>query len=202
MSEQLLLILIPTIAAVSLTPGMCMTLAFTLGLSIGYRRTLPMMLGELLGVALVVTATVLLLAWLLALEPHYFQGLSLIGAGYLLWIAWQLWHAQEHFAAGDKSETLRPWALLLLGFTTAVMNPKGWAFMIALLPGFIVATKPIAPQLTVLLAVMMITEFLSMSLYAGGGRWLRGLLKHDHNLLLLNRIAAVMMLCVTGLVLI
>ena len=43
MNAELLWVFIPTIAAISLTPGMCITLAFTLGLSQGYRRTLWMM---------------------------------------------------------------------------------------------------------------------------------------------------------------
>ena len=33
MNPELLWVFIPTIAAISVTPGMCMTLAFTLGLS-------------------------------------------------------------------------------------------------------------------------------------------------------------------------
>ena len=201
MSEELLLLLIPTIAAVSLTPGMCMTLAFSLGLSIGYRGTLFMMLGELLGVALVVSATTLLLTWLLALDAVYFQVLAIVGAAYLLWIAWQLWNTKEHFASGTKGVTLGPLALLALGFSTAVMNPKGWAFMIALLPGFISAERDLAPQLVVLLSVVVVSEFLSMSLYASGSRWLGRLLKDDHNLVIVNRLAAIMMLLVAGWVL-
>jgi homoserine/homoserine lactone efflux protein len=201
MSEELLLLLIPTIAAVSLTPGMCMTLAFSLGLSIGYRGTLFMMLGELLGVTLVVSATTLLLTWLLALDAVYFQVLAIVGAAYLLWIAWQLWNTKEHFASGTKGVTLGPLALLALGFSTAVMNPKGWAFMIALLPGFISAERDLAPQLVVLLSVVVVSEFLSMSLYASGGRWLGRLLKDDHNLVIVNRLAAIMMLLVAGWVL-
>ena len=46
-----------TIAAVSFTPGLCMALAFTLGLTVGYRKTLWMMAGELVGLAVVFTAT-------------------------------------------------------------------------------------------------------------------------------------------------
>ncbi len=57
MSPDLIVLFIPTIASVSFTPGLCMTLAFTLGLSIGYKRTLWMMLGELTGVATVFAAT-------------------------------------------------------------------------------------------------------------------------------------------------
>ena len=45
-----LAVFIPTFFFVSITPGMCMTLAMTLGMSIGVRRTLWMMIGELLGV--------------------------------------------------------------------------------------------------------------------------------------------------------
>ncbi len=44
---------IPTFLFVSVTPGMCMTLAMTLGMTQGVRRTLWMMWGEMLGVALV-----------------------------------------------------------------------------------------------------------------------------------------------------
>ena len=44
---------VPTFFFVSVTPGMCMTLAMTLGMSLGVRRTLHMMWGELVGVGLV-----------------------------------------------------------------------------------------------------------------------------------------------------
>ncbi len=49
MNSALLGLFIPTFFFVSITPGMNMTLALTLGMSVGYRRTLWMMVGELLG---------------------------------------------------------------------------------------------------------------------------------------------------------
>jgi threonine/homoserine/homoserine lactone efflux protein len=52
----LIALFLPTAFFISVTPGMCMTLALTLGLSIGYKRTLWMMAGELLGVACVMVA--------------------------------------------------------------------------------------------------------------------------------------------------
>ncbi|MGC9401817.1 LysE family translocator, partial [Vibrio genomosp. F10 str. 9ZC157] len=45
MNTALLGMFIPTFFFVSITPGMCMTLALTLGMSIGYRRALWMMAG-------------------------------------------------------------------------------------------------------------------------------------------------------------
>ena len=49
MSITLLSIFVPTFFFVSITPGMCMTLALTLGMSIGIRRSLHMMWGRAAG---------------------------------------------------------------------------------------------------------------------------------------------------------
>ena len=65
-----------TIAAVSMTPGMCMTLAFTLGMTVGYRSALWMMMGELLGVAVVFSATFWSLTWVRDQGASWFAALS------------------------------------------------------------------------------------------------------------------------------
>ena len=44
-----LLLFIPTFFVVSITPGMCMTLALTMGMTIGVKKTFYMMWGELFG---------------------------------------------------------------------------------------------------------------------------------------------------------
>ena len=202
MTADLFGLFVVTIAAVSLTPGMCMTLAFSLGLSQGYRRTLWMMAGEMTGVIVVVSTTVYLLGWLLRLDPMWFNALALLGAVYLLWIARQLWLADTALAEQRTAGTLTPLSLAVLGFTTAIMNPKGWAFMVALLPGFMDAEKALLPQLVLFLSVMLTTEFISLSLYAGGGRWLRQFLGEGARLGVLNKVAASLMVGVSILVLI
>ena len=200
MDPELLWVFIPTIAAVSLTPGMCMTLAFSLGLSQGYRQTLWMMWGELAGVATVVMSCVLLLAWIQSLSAIYFTALALIGGSYLLWIAYRLWTQPAHFERGEGRPQLAPLALLALGYTTAVMNPKGWGFMIALLPGFISPAYSTTEQLTAFLSVLLPSEFLFMSLYASGGSGLRRLLSSDQQLARLNKLSAALMVLVALLV--
>lgn len=200
MTADLFGLFVVTIAAVSLTPGMCMTLAFSLGLSLGYRKTLWMMAGEMTGVVVVVSTTVFLLGWLLRLDPVWFNGLAMVGAVYLLWIARQLWIADPELSSQGVRGSLTPLSLAALGFTTAIMNPKGWAFMIALLPGFMDAERALLPQLLLFLSVMLTTEFLSLSLYAGGGRWLRRVLGEGAPMGVLNKIAAVLMVGVSVLV--
>ena len=88
-----------------------------------------------------------------------------------------------------------------LGYATAVMNPKGWGFMIALLPGFISPEYSTTQQATAVLAVILPSEFLFMSLYASGGSALRRLLNSDQQLARLNKISATLMVLVAALVL-
>ena len=53
MNIALLTVFVPTFFFVSITPGLCMTLAMTMGMTIGVRRALWMMAGELVGLAVV-----------------------------------------------------------------------------------------------------------------------------------------------------
>ena len=193
MSADLILLFIPTIAAISFTPGLCMTLAFTLGLSIGYRRTLWMMAGELTGVATVFGATFWSLGWLLSRDMIYFQIISLIGGTYLLYLAVRLFNETPEQIEARNLENTRASALALLGFVTAVSNPKGWAFLLALLPGFVSANTPLLPQFAIMLAIMLTTEFFSMTAYATGGQWLATRLSNTRGLLNANRVAASML---------
>ena len=193
MSADLILLFIPTIAAISFTPGLCMTLAFTLGLSIGYRRTLWMMAGELTGVATVFGATFWSLGWLLSRDMIYFQIISLIGGTYLLYLAVRLFNETPEQVEARNLENTRASALALLGFVTAVSNPKGWAFLLALLPGFVAANTPLLPQFAIMLAIMLTTEFFSMTAYATGGQWLAMRLSNTQGLLNANRVAASML---------
>jgi threonine/homoserine/homoserine lactone efflux protein len=193
MSADLILLFIPTIAAISFTPGLCMTLAFTLGLSIGYRRTLWMMSGELTGVATVFGATFWSLGWLLSRDVIYFQIISLIGGTYLLYLAVRLFNETPEQVEARNLENTRASALALLGFVTAVSNPKGWAFLLALLPGFVAANTPLLPQFAIMLAIMLTTEFFSMTAYATGGQWLAMRLSNTQGLLNANRVAASML---------
>ena len=193
MSADLILLFIPTIAAISFTPGLCMTLAFTLGLSIGYRRTLWMMAGELTGVTTVFGATFWSLGWLLSRDIIYFQIISLIGGTYLLYLAARLFNETPEQLEARNLENTRASALALLGFVTAVSNPKGWAFLLALLPGFVAADTALLPQFAIMLAIMLTTEFFSMTAYATGGQWLATRLSNSQGLLNANRVAASML---------
>ncbi len=140
----ILAVFIPTFFFVSITPGMCMTLAMTLGMSIGVRRTLWMMLGELVGVALVAIAAVMGVASVMLNYPDAFAILKWIGGAYLAYIGINMWRSKGKMAIVEGQQTdssISNYALISQGFVTAIANPKGWAFMISLLPPFISVDK-------------------------------------------------------------
>ena len=68
--------------------------------------------------------------------------------------------------------------------------------MISLLPPFINVDQAVAPQLFILLSVIMITEFVSMLAYATGGKSLRLFLARGDNIKWMNRIAGSLMMLV------
>ncbi|WP_412775770.1 LysE family translocator [Thalassospira lucentensis] len=190
---------IPTAFFVSITPGMCMTLALTLGMTIGLRRTLWMMMGELVGVGIVVVASALGVAAVMLQYPAIFAVFKYIGGGYLAWLGIQLWLSRGRMAISSEVEgakTATPYGLMTQGFVTAIANPKGWAFMISLLPPFISLEHAMAPQLSVLVAIILMTELICMTLYATGGRSLRRFLEKSGNVRILNRIAGTLMVAV------
>ena len=182
---------------VALSPGLCMTLAMSLGISIGVRRALWMMAGELAGILLVATAAVIGVAALLLQAPTVFAVFKWIGAAYLVYMGWQTWRSEPprlDVHEGDRRRTAT--SLIFQGFITAVSNPKAWAFFVALLPPFVDRSRPLGPQLLALLATMLVIEFISLQIYAHGGRALSEQLHRRGKARWLNRIAGVLMVVV------
>jgi homoserine/homoserine lactone efflux protein len=190
---------VPTFLFVSITPGMCMTLAMTLGMSQGVRRTFWMMWGEMLGVALVAVLAVCGVAAIMLQFPALFQWFKVIGAAYLGYIGLQMWRAKGKLAipqVGFVKQLMPRRALFSQGFITAVSNPKGWAFHMALLPPFMDTELAFWPQLLVLVAIILLLEFLSMLAYASGGKALALFFAKANRVQYLNRIGASLMFSV------
>ena len=180
-----------TFFLVAFSPGLCMTLAMSLGIRLGVRRTLWMMLGELAGIALVSVCAMAGVAALLVGAPQVFGAFKLVGAAYLLWMAWGSWTAPVGSMATASGVSRS--ALCAQGFITAVSNPKAWAFQAALLPPFIDTAAPLAPQMAVLLVLIVAIEFACLLIYAQGGRSLSQLLVRRNQGQVLNRVSAVLM---------
>ena len=195
--SSVLTIFIPTFFFVSVTPGMCMTLALTMGMTIGVRKTFYMMWGELAGVALVSIASVSGVAALMLNFPVLFLFLKYAGGTYLLYLGFQMLRSRDKVPdrfGQKKLLSISKKSLMLQGFITAIANPKGWAFMISLLPPFINPEKALMSQLAILVGIILTTEFTCLVLYSNGGRTLSRFLGKKGNLILLNSISGLLMM--------
>lgn len=195
----LILLFIPTFLLISATPGMCMTLALTLGMSIGVRRTMYMMWGELIGVALVSVLAVVGVATIMLNYPAAFLVLKYGGGAYLIYLGIQMWRSRGKMAidlSNNQPQTVSGKQLATQGFITAIANPKGWAFTVSLLPSFINPDMPMPPQLAALVVIILLSEFTFLMLYATGGKTLRRILQRSDNVRIINRLSGTLMIAV------
>ena len=81
-----------------------MTLALSMGMSIGLKRTFFMMYGELLGVGLVASSSVIGVATIMLKYPTIFLFLKYGGGAYLVYLGIQMWLSKGKMAIKlDKS---------------------------------------------------------------------------------------------------
>jgi homoserine/homoserine lactone efflux protein len=193
----LIALFFPTAFFISITPGMCMTLSLTLGLTIGLKRTYWMMAGELVGVGLVAVSAAVGISAILLQFPSFFTLFKWVGGAYLGWLGIQMWLSRGKMAIrldNSQDKYISRKTLALQGFVTAIANPKGWAFFVTLLPPFLDFSQPLTGQITGLVIILLTVEFACLNLYAAGGRSMRHFLEKGGNVRLMNRIAGTLMI--------
>jgi len=166
-------------------------------MTIGVRKTFYMMWGELTGVALVAIASVSGIAALMLNYPVLFIVLKYAGGMYLFYLGSHMLMTKNKMPARFNQKRLlniSKKSLMIQGFITAIANPKGWAFMISLLPPFINPHKSFVPQLAILVGIILTTEFTCLILYSNGGRTLSRSLGKKGNVTLLNSISGLLMM--------
>jgi len=122
-----------------------------------------------------------------------FTALKVIGAGYLLYLAYRAFRAKPEALDGGGGKPKPLWRMYTRGIVMNVTNPKVAIFFLAFLPQF---TSPargsIVLQMLMLGAVFIVCAFVSfaaISLLAGSlSRWLR---RSSKGQILLNRAAGV-----------
>ncbi len=155
-----------------LTPGPNMLYLLSRSVCQGPRAGLISLAG--VGVAFLVylLAAVLGVTALLMAMPYTYDGLRLLGAGYLAYLAWQALRPGGRSALQVRQLPKdSPRRLFAMGFTTNLLNPKAALLYVSLLPQFIDPAGSVLTQLLVLGAVQ-ITISMSVNacivLLAGG----------------------------------
>ncbi|OCO98210.1 MULTISPECIES: threonine transporter RhtB [unclassified Ensifer] len=109
------------------TPGPTNTLLWLSGASAGFRRSLPLLAGELGGYLAVIIPAVALLAPFLAAHPQLGLALRLIASAWVLYLAYALWTTDAERSEGIVISVRQV-------FVTTLLNPKALIIALVLLP--------------------------------------------------------------------
>lgn len=118
----------------SVTPGPNNVMLTASGANFGFLRTLPHILGITLGVVVMIYAVGLGAAQLLQRFPLLHVAMKVVGAVYLLWLAWAIARAGRP-APGGHAGGGRPLTVLQAALFQWV-NPKAWIMIAGALPAF------------------------------------------------------------------
>lgn len=133
-----------TVFVLNATPGVDMAYTVASTLRGGWRQGVAAAVGIMAGCVLHTLAAAFGLAALLATSAEAFTAVKLVGAAYLLYVAWGMARAGLKPAAAATEVVAPPslWRTARQGFFTNALNPKVALFFLALLPQFIAADAP------------------------------------------------------------
>jgi threonine/homoserine/homoserine lactone efflux protein len=135
-----------------ISPGPNMIYLVSRSLSQGRRAGLISLAGVAYGFLAYLVATTAGLAALFVAVPSLFIVVKLLGAAYLLYLAWSILRpgGRSMFTHDEHKPPHTPRRLFVMGLTTCLLNPKIALMYAALLPQFINPAASAPPQLLVL----------------------------------------------------
>jgi threonine/homoserine/homoserine lactone efflux protein len=193
MDISALLLFIPACFALNMAPGPNNLLSVSNATRYGFKRSSIAGAGRLLAFAIMIALASAGLAAVLQTSAMLFQGLKIIGAAYLIYLAIQLWRAQPGARTEASTEHVSMLRLARQEFLVAASNPKAILIFSAFLPQFVDVARPIAGQFMVLGALFLGLEMIAICAYAGMGVHMRRWFAEPRGQRLFNRGCAVLL---------
>lgn len=169
----------------SFSPGPNNALLLASGISFGFRRTIPHMIGGALGVGALVVGVAAGIGAFLEAVPGAGLALRVAGSAYLLFLAWRV----AGSGAIAKAEAARPlgvWGAAVFQW----LNPKAWVFAIALVGTFLPEDGPLLVGIALLTVVAVVVVAVSFTIWAAGGAALARFVADDRRRRLVNVLLA------------
>ena len=156
----------------SVTPGPNNMMLLASGAQFGFTRTLPHMIGIVIGVAMLLFCVLLGLGALFTLYPSLYSVLNVAGSAYLLWLAWKIASGPVAAISEDDdtdSQPLRWWQAALFQF----VNPKAWMMALGRVSTFSLPGDEYVLSGAMIMLAFAAIGFPAISVWAGAGAKLR-----------------------------
>lgn len=135
-----------------ITPGPNNMMLMSSGVNFGFRRTIPHLMGVVIGFALMVALVGAGLDAIFTAVPRLLPIMRWAGAAYMVWLAWKIARSGP---VKDGAGVGNP-----LGFLGAAafqwINPKGWAMAVSALTAYAVSPNYTLSVIAVALTVLVV----------------------------------------------
>jgi threonine/homoserine/homoserine lactone efflux protein len=148
------------------TPGPNNMMLTASGARFGYRRTIPLILGIVLGVLVLLGLSALGLGALFTRFPVLKDVLKVLGSVYLIYLSWMIGFSGKSSSAGRTSE--KPLSVLH-GFGFQFLNPKAYLMTLTVMSVYPLKGEYFAGSVLVIIAIFALIAPLAVSLWAGFG---------------------------------
>lgn len=188
-----LFLFLPACFALNMAPGPNNLLSLNHGTRHGFGCAVLAGVGRLLAFIGMMALAAVGLAAVLHASELLFHAIKLAGAGYLFYLAVQLWRArpvQEHAGHPARRSLYR---LARAEFFLAAGNPKAIVIFTAFLPQFVDTARPVAPQFALVGLLFLALEWVAIAAYAGIGAYLGKWLARPDAQRLFNRCCATLL---------
>lgn len=190
MDLSVLALFVPACLGLNMIPGPNNLMSMHNGQSHGVARAVIAGVGRLLAFLLMISLAAFGLAAVLYTSEILFNLIRIAGAGYLFWVALQLWRKDSATEAEQAIHSKSISSLAYQEFLLAASNPKAILIFTAFLPQFVRPGYAYTEQLLTLGLVFLLLECLAILIYASLGAYLRRWFARQKVRRLFNRICA------------
>ena len=169
MSWQLWLAFFAAAWAISLSPGPGAIAVMSASLQHGFARGCFAIIGLVLGFWTQLVVVAAGVGAIIATSALAFAIVKWLGVAYLVYLGVRQWRAPPIALAAATREhraTARRSRIVVEAWLLNAVNPKGTAFMLAVVPQFLVTSRPLVPQYLAIGATLAFTDLVVNTGYA------------------------------------
>lgn len=167
-----LLFFVPACFSLNMMPGPNNLLSMNNARCYGFRSAFMAGLGRIAAFSMMIALAASGLAVVLYASETLFLLIKILGAAYLLWIAFKLW-CSEISPVSESDISQHRFGLAKQEFLLAAGNPKAIFIFTAFFPQFIDVTANVNEQFFILGSTFLILELLAISIYGVFGIYLK-----------------------------
>lgn len=176
METGLFLSLLGFLWVAAVTPGPNNMLLTTSGANAGFLRSVPLMLGIMLGMQLMLVLVAFGVGSLILLYPALHLLLKITGSVYLLWLSWKIATAPYEVLDTDRPLSGGKPLPLWQGGLLQLINPKAWLMSLGAVASFSLPGTGYRMSVLAISAAMLLVNLVAGILWLGFGtvigRWL------------------------------